>query len=375
MRIWTRSLSRYGAPCLLTLAFQANAFGQTADEASPDQLLLKDYRPRSIHRVPVSTIEKARYPVIDVHSHPYAKTPLLVEQWVRNMNAVGIERTIVMVGATGKRFDEAVALFKRHPDRFEMWCGIDYTGFDQSGFAERAIAELERCVRMGAVGVGELSDKGRGLRGGRGNPDAFPMHIDDARMDPILERCADLNLPVNIHVGEDKWMYESMDRHNDGLMNAFKWRIPDDSEVLRHDEVIATLDRAIAKHPRVTFIACHMANACYDLSILARMLDKYPNLHADLGARFGELAPIPRHTAKFLTKYQDRILYGTDMGFDRKMYRTTFRVLETEDEHFYPYHISNYHWAWHGFGLEDTVLKKIYRDNALGLFERLREND
>jgi predicted TIM-barrel fold metal-dependent hydrolase len=227
---------------------------------------------------------------------------------------------------------------------------------------------------MGAVGVGELSDKGRGLRGVRGNPDGFPMHIDDPRMDPVLERCAELKLPVNIHVGEDKWMYEPMDRQNDGLMNSYKWRIPDDPAVLRHDEVIATLERAIEKHPRVTWIACHLANTCYDLAIIGRMFDRFPNLYADIGARFGELAPIPRHVNAFFTKFQDRILYGTDMGIDVEMYRTTFRVLETEDEHFYPERISSYHWAWHGIGLPDPVLKKIYGDNARQLFERVRRS-
>jgi predicted TIM-barrel fold metal-dependent hydrolase len=51
------------------------------------------------------------------------------------------------------------------------------------------------------------------------------MHIDDPRMDSILAKCAELRLPVNIHVGEDRWMYEPMDETNDGLMNAWKWRI------------------------------------------------------------------------------------------------------------------------------------------------------
>ncbi len=331
----------------------------STNATSPDQLLLKDYRPRSIFNVPQTRVEKARFPVIDVHSHAYAKTQAEVDRWVRTMDAVGIARTVVMTGATGKRFDESVALYERHRDRFELWCGVDYTGFDQPGFGPGAVAELERCVRAGAVGVGELSDKGGGLRGNSGG-----LHLDDPRMDPILEKCADLGLPVNIHVGEDRWMYEPMDRSNDGLMNASQWRIPETRGVLRHDEVVVTLDRAAKKHPRTTFIACHFANCCYDLSILGRMFDAYPNLYAAIGARFGETAPIPRYLAKFYEAYQDRLLYGTDMGFDAEMYRTTFRILETADEHFYAQDLFNYHWPLHGFGLKDAVLKKVYGDNA-----------
>jgi uncharacterized protein len=78
---------------------------------------------------------------------------------------------------------------------------------------------LERCQKAGATGVGELSDKGRSL-GSTSN--TFGLHIDDPRMDPILEKCADLRLPINIHVVENLWMYEPMDATNDGLMNAWK---------------------------------------------------------------------------------------------------------------------------------------------------------
>jgi predicted TIM-barrel fold metal-dependent hydrolase len=71
----------------------------------------------------------------------------------------------------------------------------------------------------------------------------------------------------------------------------------------------------------------------------------------------------------FITKYQDRLLYGTDMGFENDMYETTFRILQTADEHFYRIEQFSYHWACNGFDLEDLVLKKIYRDNAVRVKE------
>ncbi len=129
------------------------ALGQTATDATPpDQLFLKDFSPRSIFKVPQNRVEKARFPAIDVHSHPYAKTHAEVDRWVHVMDEVGVAKTIIMVGATGKAFDDAVALFGRYPDRFEVWCGIDYQGLDQPGFAERAIAELGRCHNRARTG-------------------------------------------------------------------------------------------------------------------------------------------------------------------------------------------------------------------------------
>lgn len=172
-------------------------------------------------------------------------------------------------------------------------------------------------------------------------------------------------MPINIHVAEDKWMYEPMDATNDGLMNAWKWKVSKDPGVLQHDEVVATLERAVKRHPRTLFIACHFANCCSDLNRLGQMLEDNPNLYADMGARFAEITPIPRFVAQFFKRYQDRLLYGTDMDPQPGMYRVTFRILETEDEHFYPEFFSKYHWPHYGLGLPEEVLRKIYRENAL----------
>ena len=339
---------------LLALTFSARA------QSSPDELLLKDYRPRSIFKIPETRPEKARYKVIDVHSHEYYATNQAgLDRWVRTMDEVGIEKTIVLTGSAGPRFDAQVALFGARSDRFELWCGINFREIDQPGFADKAIAELERCRKAGARGIGELSDKGRGL--GR----VARLHCDDERLDPIFKWCAEVRMPINIHIGEDQWMYETMDQQNDGLMNAYRWRIPKDPDVLGHDEVLATLDRMLAKHPKLNVIACHFANCSADLNRLGAMLDKYPNLSADIGARFAEIAPIPLFAARFFIKYQDRLLYGTDNGPQPTMYRSTFRILETDDEHFYAQHFTQYHWPHHGLALPDEVLKKIYRDNAL----------
>ncbi len=359
-------------PCnkvaLFFLLLAGSAFPSTAAEPTPstapnpDQILLKDYKPRSIFKIPETRVSKARYAAIDMHSHNYTRTEADVARWVRTMDEVGVEKTIILSGYTGARFDEAVAKYGKHANRFEVWCGIDYSGFDQPGFGPAAIAELERCRKAGATGVGELSDKGRGL-GATSN--VLGMHIDDPRMDPILEKCADLRLPINIHVGEDKWMYEPMDASNDGLMNGWKWKINQGPGVLSHDEVVDSLERAVKKHPRTTFIACHFANCCSDLNRLAQMLDRYPNLHADMSARFGEISPIPRFVGQFFAHYQDRLLYGTDMDPEPEMFRVTFRLMETADEHFYPAYFRKYHWPMHAMNLPDPVLKKVYRENAI----------
>ena len=349
----------------LYLFFEVNIYSQT----SPDKLLLKNYRPKNIYNIPVTKIEKAKFPVIDMHSHPYAQTPEEIDQWVKTMDEVGVEKTILLTYAYGAEFDSIYAEYSRYPDRFELWCGFDYTGYNKPGFGPAAASELERCFNVGAKGVGELGDKGKGLF--YCDPPAYGMHIDDPRMDTLLEKCGELGMPINIHVGEPQWFYESMDSTNDGLMNAYSWRL-DNQEGINLQEVVKTLENAVAKHPNTIFVACHLANCNHDLEMLGRLLDKYPNLYADFSARYAENAPVPRYTAKFFERYQDRLLYGTDMGFDKSMYGVTFRILETADEHFYETELFNYHWALHGLDLNDEILKKIYKDNAVKLYGKLK---
>jgi predicted TIM-barrel fold metal-dependent hydrolase len=336
--------------------------GWAEESPSPEKLLLKDYRPESAYRVPQTRVAKAKYPAIDMHAHVYARTPERVAEWVRMMDEAGVQKAIVMTMATGQEFDRVYALYARYPERFEVWCGFDYTGYDKPGFGPAAVRELERCCQVGARGVGELGDKGRGLFYCK--PPAWGMHLDDPRMDPLLEKCAELKMPVNIHVGDPYWMYLPMDAKNDGLMNAYEWRLDNQPGLVDLEGMVNILDRAVGRHPRTTFIACHFANCCYNLARLGELFDRHPNLYADISARFAETAAIPRFAARFYEEYQDRLLYGTDMGAGVDTYRLTFRVLESADEHFYAWSHFSYHWPLYGLALPDGVLEKVYRGNA-----------
>jgi hypothetical protein len=58
-----RRLCNWAGAALLTCSASANASAQTP----PDQILLKDYFPRTIFRVPETRVEKARYPILDMY--------------------------------------------------------------------------------------------------------------------------------------------------------------------------------------------------------------------------------------------------------------------------------------------------------------------
>jgi uncharacterized protein len=332
---------------------------------SPERILLKDYRPKSLYKIPVTEIAKAKFPIIDMHSHPYAKTPEQIAEWVRNMDEVGIEKTMILTMTTGAAFDDIYRKYSKYPDRFELWCGFDFTGYDKPGFGPAALRELDRCKQAGARGVGEIHDKGKGLRSGKSS--APGMHPDDPRADQLFEKIAELGMPISLHVADPIWMYQKMDKTNDGLMNAYQWRLDNQPNIVDLSGMVDILERTAQRHPKTTFVACHFANLDYDLARLGECFDRNPNLYADISARYAETAPIPRFASQFYAKHADRLVYGTDMGFDKPMYRTTFRILETQDEHFYETDQFGYHWPLNGFALPDSILQQVYHDTAAKL--------
>jgi predicted TIM-barrel fold metal-dependent hydrolase len=329
-----------------------------------DNLLLRNYHPVSIYKIPTANISKASSPVIDMHSHDYLQTQQEIDDLVKLMNKMNIKKTMILTYSTGKGFDSAVEKYSKYPDRFELWCGFDYTGYETPGWQRHAVEELERCYKRGAKGVGELGDKGEGELYSKPTP-GKGLHIDDPQMRPLLEKCAELHMPISIHVAEDEWMYERPDSTNDGMMNAATWHVDmNKPNKLGHDALIKTLENAVRENPKTIFIACHLANTCSNLQQFGDLLDKYPNLYADIAARYGEIAPVPRYAAAFITKYQEKLVYGTDNSPDEHMYITTFRILETADEHFYEQDTFNYHWALYGLNLSKEVLEKLYHKNA-----------
>jgi 5,10-methylenetetrahydrofolate reductase len=97
---------------LLILGF--SAFSQ---KEAANQLLLKNFRPVSVYAIPVTIPEKAKFPVIDMHSHPYATNEQELNNWVKTMDEMGITKTIILTGTTGAKFDSLADVYGKYPGR------------------------------------------------------------------------------------------------------------------------------------------------------------------------------------------------------------------------------------------------------------------
>lgn len=325
-----------------------------------DKILLKDYAPVSSVVSSVTFIPRAKYLAIDVHTHVVAQSPEEVAEWVKTMNEVGIETSVVLTVATGTDFDRLVELYlKPYPGRFLLFCGMDTTNIDKPDYPARAVAELVRCYKKGARGVGEWTDKGLGYTADSTLAPGKRLHPDEERLDPFWEKCAELKIPVNIHIADHPSSWSPTD--------IYQERTPDfqhfnqyGRDGLSYEELLTVRNRMFAKHPKTIFIACHLANEGNDLGRLGTLLDMYPNLYLDISGRDYEIGRTPRAALKFLTKYTSRILFGTDMGRETSMYQAWWRLLESDDE----FIIGRMWWRYYGLALPTPVLKALYYGNA-----------
>lgn len=329
-----------------------------------DDILLKDYAPRSSIITQETFVEKAKYPSIDCHVHIEAKTPQEIDHWVRTMDEVGIETSIILTAATGDEFKKLVRSFiKAHPRRFQLYCGMDLADIDNRNFSKRVVDELKRCHEAGACGVGELTDKGFGFTKNKDLPKTNRLHPDDERLDTFWEKCGELKMPINLHMADHPSCWTPLD--------VFQERSPDyqlynlyNSDALSYNELIERRNKTLEKHPETIFVACHLGNQGHDLATLSATLDKYPNLYLDTSARDYELGRTPRSSVKFLNKYKDRIVFGTDMGREKSMYQIHWRLLETNDE----YIPGRAGWRYYGLAIPNVTLQSLYRDTAKKIF-------
>ena len=79
IRIITNLILVYETLLSVFSRFVSTGYGQ-------ENILLEEYMPKSIYKIPETKVEKAKYPVIDAHSHDYPSSLEEVAQWVKTMD-------------------------------------------------------------------------------------------------------------------------------------------------------------------------------------------------------------------------------------------------------------------------------------------------
>ncbi len=326
---------------------------------------IREYRPTSTLVVPEHQVPRAKFPVIDIHSHqPAPISPQQFDDLVASMDPLNLRVLVNASGVSGDRLSQAVQALRssRHRDRMVQFTTINFRDVGP-GFGQRAARQLEADVKAGALGLGEIN-KGFGLQVRKA--DGSRLTLDDPELDPIWQTAARLNIPVFIHTADPQEFFEEITLTNERWLELALYpdrRFPSPPNPSFND-LMGERNRLFRRHPKTTFIAAHLGWHANDLARLGRLFDEMPNVYAEVGAVLYDIGRQPRSAHDFFVKYQDRILFGKD-SYQPDEFPYFWRVFETNDEYFDYYRDYHAFWKLYGIGLPDPVLRKLYYQNAL----------
>jgi predicted TIM-barrel fold metal-dependent hydrolase len=327
---------------------------------------ITEYKPRTTLVTAQHPTPRAKYPVIDIHSHQ--PNPISAAEFARviaGMDQNNLRLLVNLSGGSGERLKaglEAVRTSK-YADRMVLFANIEWPREGVgAGFGARAAAQLEADIRAGAKGLKIFKDLGLRIR----RSDGSRLKLDDPELDPIWAAAGRLNVPVLIHTAEPQEFFAPIDYNNERWLELALYasrRYPPD-QAPRFEELIGERDRMFAKHSTTRFIAAHFGYHANDLARMSKLLDRLPNVYPEVAAILAELGRQPRGAHDFFVKYQDRVLFGKD-SYQPDEYPYYWRTFETADEYFDYYRDYHAFWKLYGMSLPDEVLKKLYYKNAL----------
>ena len=328
-----------------------------------------------------------RFRRIDVHTHigpdGIARAEALMNEW-------GIDGVVNLSGmypGPPRQFLEMqLAAAATGHGRIAVFASPDFRLVRaRKDYGAAMAASLTEAKRLGAIGLKITKGLGLGFPapGGRGL-----MAIDDRGLDPLWQRAGELGMPVAIHIGDPKafWKPPTPDNERwDELRAHPEWSFHGPG-IPAWQALYDAFERLVARHKKTTFIGVHFGNDPENPTNVGRMLDRYPNFFIDTAARVPEIGRHPQDKMRrFFTKYQDRVLFGTDTGIgpadedmmygstgpeppkradEVRFFTSTWRYFETPDRQFESPTPIQGRWKIDGVGLPDSVLRKIYFDNA-----------
>ncbi|MCF6332002.1 MAG: amidohydrolase [Draconibacterium sp.] len=314
---------------------------------------------------------------IDAHYHIYSAESISMEQAKKdnfkllaiNTNSKGCERVV-------EAHQWLKALKTKFPSDFEFTTTFCLDGWDKPGWQENTISWIDQCIADGAISVKVWKNIGMEFR----DKDSILIMIDDPKFDAIFAHLVEKGIPLVGHLGEPKacWQpIEKMQANNNKnyYKNNPQYHMYLHPDYPSYEEQMDARDRMLGKNPDLVFIGCHLASLEWSVDVLAEWLDRFPNAAVDMAARMGDLFYQTRDDHKkvhdFFIKYQDRILYGTDItenggdkdAFQKRMHETWFRDWE--------YLVSNHKMTsklidgeFQGLKLPKEVVDKIYAANT-----------
>ncbi len=288
----------------------------------------------------------------------------------------------------------AHALQAADPAHFHFATTFSMKGFGDAGWTARTNRRIDAEIRNGAVAVKVWKNIGMVEKNRAGQL----IMLDDPGFDGVMAHLEARRVPLIAHQGEPKncWLpLEDMTTENDRsyFRDHPEYHMYLHPEEPRYETLMAVRDRFVAHHPKLLFVGAHMASLEWSVDRLATFLDTYPNAVVDLAARMTQVQYQSNadyeKVRQFFIRYQDRILYGTDLteepptaveraqnppiaagAFRREadaFWRSDWTYLATTGVQ----HVDAIKADSRGLALPKSVIDKIYYSNAKRVFKRI----
>lgn len=339
-------------------------------------LRLTEWKPRSQLRAGKTVVPRAAGPVVDIHNH--LGRWLSDGAWmipdpaalVATMDACGVRTVVNLDGMWGAEVSANVERYDRaYPGRFLTFAQLDWSLLAEPGGVGRLITSLTDSQGRGARGLKVWKNLGLTVRDASGRL----ISPDDPRVIEVLQHAGALGLPVLIHTADPVAFFAPADAENERLeelMGMPEWWFGDRERYPSFDELLDAHAALVLACAQTTFIGAHAGCAAEDLDRVERLLEAAPNYNIDTAGRMAELGRQPRRVRALLSRFGDRVLFGTDIyPATVEQFQLHFRFFETADEGF-DYNEGSPlpaqgRWTVSGLHLEPDLLAAVYRDNAV----------
>lgn len=312
---------------------------------------------------------------IDAHVHVFKTDPafqaMLERENLKLLNILVMDDTQPYRKELQPQLEDALSLVRSSRGHVALCATFDPYKFDSPSFDSDAIRQIDQSFAQGAVAIKIWKNIGMEIKDENGNY----IMADDPKFDPIYKDIAGHDKTLLSHQAEPDVAWGPPDPSDPSwsyYQENPQWYVGDKRGFPSKQTILRARDHVLANYPKLRMVGVHLGSMERDLDSIATHLDKYPNFAIDTAARMEYLMMLPSEKVRaFLIKYQDRVIYGTDLDFLaiasvsdvlkdwQSTYVRDWRFLATSDT------LSVGGKQIHGLNLPQPVLRKILRDNAV----------
>ena len=341
---------------------------------------------RPLHRANASAAPKAtsqeealeafaRLSPIDAHVHVFKTAPefqaMLEQEQLTLLDVLVVDDTFAPRHQLQPQIDDAWKLVHSSKGHVFLCTTFDSYKFNSPTFTEDSVRQINRDFQDGALAVKIWKTFGMEIKDSNGKY-VLP---DDAKLTPIYQAISQHDKTLLAHLAEPDLAWQPIDVKKHPLARYYvenpQWHMLNKPGVPSKKTILQARDRVLEQNPKLRVVGVHLGSMEEDLDDIGRHFDKYPNFAVDTAARMEFLMyGNPEKVRAFLIKYQDRVLYGTDLDVyaDADMQKVLSEWKETyaHDWKFFAtdetFEVEGH--TVHGIKLSAAVLQKLYHTNA-----------